>query len=855
MIETEIVTTTTYESIGAVTGLPDTLDKGQSAVITAELTTTNPYGDINFSIFNPLGFDDVFNIGYPQIASLGTSYECNNVSKWVPTMQKSISGLSVGKVDFDLTAVINVDMTRNISNEENKMVIKFPITAMKGFTEGQYAFTVAMKVGTEDVITVTQDIIITDTEHSPTISSGDITLGTPTSLSTVYAGGAAAFQIDINVPAGKSFGFDITGTITGTEVDPLGFYIKNPGLCSGFNQEALPATSKTVDGSSFGTVTNADSADTTIQLMVVLKLSDAATGAVNEKISIDGIETTLTATINTPPAEVGGVSGTSTALGPTTIMAGYAVGVRSEVTIPASIINKPLSFMVIPEYASTDFDVRICKVQLDYVGLGNPCTKIYQEPAKALQSKTWSKTSDTRKFDDVVNFDLGVTCPLNIEGEDSSNVLRLSFYMDLPPQDSIPSGEPIMMSSGLYVDDTALFTTIYNTTTSTTTLTAIEAYDSSQTFITPYLTARIMDETVDIGSIFGIRYVIKINKFTRGKIDFKVKVAEADKDNSKFCSIRVVQVGKNLGCAKLPEEYTRTSVSITDISATSTSVYREGLLEIDGVTNYGSDDLESNMYADDNSIEVLAFFKLIGNSATVNIDATLNGDTKTVTIQGSTNTSAAPTVDLDFQFISIDSDSIDSMHLLAPKTIAIEATIPKGYSGLIKVRVSDKDFSKKITLCGLFVTKVGKNLPCLSKAHEQLSTDSAYAQFYTDQSQPIGVFPALNETDKVELDDLGNPKYFKEMSLYLDVCHYAYTNNPAEDKIQVEFTFKANENGGDGETVTIEAEVITDKSLVKETTVTMSASGQPANLLVSNTTYPEVLDNTTTVIEAGNICK
>ena len=100
---------------------------------------------------------------------------------------------------------------------------------------------------------------------------------------------------------------------------------------------------------------------------------------------------------------------------------------------------------------------------------------------------------------------------------------------------------------------------------------------------------------------------------------------------------------------------------------------------------------------------------------------------------------------------------------------------------------------------------------------------------------------------------MGNPKYFKEISLYLDVCHYAYTNNPAEDKVQVEFTFKANENGGDGETVTIEAEVITDKSLVKETTVTMSASGQPANLLVSNTTYPEVLDNTTTVIEAGDI--
>ena len=41
-----------YESEGAVSGLPDTLDKGKTAVITAEISTVHPFADISFSIFS-----------------------------------------------------------------------------------------------------------------------------------------------------------------------------------------------------------------------------------------------------------------------------------------------------------------------------------------------------------------------------------------------------------------------------------------------------------------------------------------------------------------------------------------------------------------------------------------------------------------------------------------------------------------------------------------------------------------------------------------------------------------------------------------------------------------------------------
>ena len=84
-------------SVAAVTGVPDSLDQGQSAVVTASVSTNNPFGDITFSVFNPLGYDEVFNIGPPQL-TYGDSYLLNDVAKWTPKMLRSYSGQGIGRV-------------------------------------------------------------------------------------------------------------------------------------------------------------------------------------------------------------------------------------------------------------------------------------------------------------------------------------------------------------------------------------------------------------------------------------------------------------------------------------------------------------------------------------------------------------------------------------------------------------------------------------------------------------------------------------------------------------------------------------------------------------------------------------
>ena len=84
-------------SVAAVTGVPDSLDQGESAVVTASVSTNNPFGDITFSVFNPLGYDDVFNIGPPQL-TYGDSYLLNDVAKWTPKMLRSYSGQGIGRV-------------------------------------------------------------------------------------------------------------------------------------------------------------------------------------------------------------------------------------------------------------------------------------------------------------------------------------------------------------------------------------------------------------------------------------------------------------------------------------------------------------------------------------------------------------------------------------------------------------------------------------------------------------------------------------------------------------------------------------------------------------------------------------
>ena len=172
----------------------------------------------------------------------------------------------------------------------------------------------------------------------------------------------------------------------------------------------------------------------------------------------------------------------------------------------------------------------------------------------------------------------------------------------------------------------------------------------------------------------------------------------------------------------------------------------------------------------------------------------------------------------------------------------------------LKIRFADKDFSKKITLCSLHVTKVGKNLPCFSGGKSPISDNgnSVLSQYYHSATQ--GTVPMLNETSKVEIDDLGNPRFYKEMTININLCQYDFEGEPNENKFQVEFTFKANGDAADGDVINIETEIVDlendDSLVIKELALGISETLIP-DLLVSNTSFPQVMENTTTDITIG----
>ena len=208
------------------------------------------------------------------------------------------------------------------------------------------------------------------------------------------------------------------------------------------------------------------------------------------------------------PSEIEDVMGSGTGLGPATIMAGLASGVQTEVVLPSSILNKDLTFHAFPDYDG-DFNLRLCRIEVDYVGLGHPCTIPFKDSSYAQPFSTFSKSVDTKKYDDSITVDLVRSCPVQVPNDQSiNNTLSFSFYYDIPSEETVTANVDIAPSGGLYVDDTVLWTTLYEIkTVASSSFSGIEAWNSNQTLIKPYMTARIMNEITHLNAVFGIRFV------------------------------------------------------------------------------------------------------------------------------------------------------------------------------------------------------------------------------------------------------------------------------------------------------------------------------------------------------------
>merc|ERR1712016_76538 len=157
------------------------------------------------------------------------------------------------------------------------------------------------------------------------------------------------------------------------------------------------------------------------------------------------------------------MGGTGEGLGPTTFNTKFGAGVKSVLAIPPSVLGKSLTFMTYAETDITDFDVRLCRLDVEAVGLGLPCSYSNQDPLVQGPKKVFSKSSPDRMFNDIGKIELGTTCPAAITSVEKPGQLAISFIYEIPNQPV--TAVPYVLSGGLYVAQTALWTSSYSTTT------------------------------------------------------------------------------------------------------------------------------------------------------------------------------------------------------------------------------------------------------------------------------------------------------------------------------------------------------------------------------------------------------
>ena len=457
--------------------------------------------------------------------------------------------------------------------------------------------------------------------------------------------------------------------------------------------------------------------------------------------------------------------------------------------------------------------MKICRVEVEMVGLGLPCL------LPGVQTAVYSARPESN-ITDVGKLELGSVCPALVASGQFSHQLAITFIYELPPQTL--NTAPYVMSWGLYVEDLWLWFASYSLNTDSRQLTGLEGWNwNGQAFTASYLSARIDSNTVKINEPFPVRFVVKINKNTHGRLQFTVKTG----GNAAICGIKIVQIGRNLGCVDKPEgsvdkDY-RTSIGYKrrhDYNA-------EGWLVFDGLTNYGSSELESNMYADDNSIELFVFFTAKGNAT---IKSYLDGGaSKDVTITAR-DEKADSTGPLAFEFVKVPLTDDEKIYSKIPKTLGILIDVPVGYSSPVRIKFVDKDFSL-VDFCSIKVTKVGWNLPCINQ-------------------QQRATFPSKTVSSLVKLDEYGNPRAYKEIYLDLTVCYFNNSNSAEENQFQVELTFRLNSGAEAGNTVTIEAVTnVGGEETSKQTSLTVSLE-VPSFVTITDTAE---VTTTTSPIYAG----
>ena len=451
----------TYDFRVDVAPAANTLNKGDSMLMSFGIVLTEPSFDFTFGAFLPLGYEDILHFGEMSFELGGSFIGCGSSDEdWTVKYARSSTGLTVVNATMTYNGLINWDAERDVNNDDNRILVKVPIhvfdtpAVTAGLTR---ILTFSLKAGESAVWTNTHEITIAGEREAPD-EVKDVVI-TNSTLINVYdglgvpAGDAAVFEVEVEAEPGFSnFTVEMKGDPS-YGVTAMGCQVSFGGSMAYF-APSWAVTERTNDGDAFTyweEVKNTENIESTkVKLRLVFATSPAATFSDISTISawIGGIEVpSLTFTID-DSLDAADITVTQEAafFYPFNYWITHGEAeVRMRVNAPSSGGVVDMNFLSAANEEAL-IQTHVCKVRILEVGENQPCFYLNQHPVE------YEKMTAGSAFEDKAKMAIPQICPLKTEGAAAgSTEFTVSVYYELPPGFTTDTETDI--SSTLYNDD------------------------------------------------------------------------------------------------------------------------------------------------------------------------------------------------------------------------------------------------------------------------------------------------------------------------------------------------------------------------------------------------------------------
>eukprot|EP00094_Tigriopus_californicus_P011496 TCALIF_11101-PA protein Name:"Protein of unknown function" AED:0.09 eAED:0.09 QI:0/0.77/0.73/0.95/0.48/0.58/46/1495/2737 len=720
--------------------------KGNAELFSISAFITEPSADIEFGVFQPLGFNDIFHIG--QISySVGNAFACSRPEFWEERYIRSPSKLTVNNATLRYPFLINREAKRDVNNDVNRIQFQVPVHVLNidSLTNGITRYlSFGLKIGNKKLWSALHEITIQKADpvvnqEVPVLKKVSM-INNLTSSGKVLAGNSVIFRIEMIANPGWSR-FDITlSTNPGSPLEPVGARVIRTGTVAYFPPE-WTVTRRTDNAIShnFGLVKNVDDTNpTTVVLEAAFAIQSIADDSSGEEaiISVGG-ETLSDPTLfidiesNPNPNDVT-VAIEEYGFDNKLYLAGQAA-FDMIVHIPSGSGSESLHFEAVPDFDVTDFSLRLCRASIINIGKALPCVR----HSDTLLKDVYSKSDDTKPFNDFGNIDVGRTCPLNYPSTYmNDNSFTASLVYELPRGQSVDPGSNVRISGGVRLGNNTIWVSsmLYEAQNTPMGPNIITSLNFNETvgnttepvpFVTSYpiITTRGRNSPLfNVNEGFYIQYIMKFQPGT--KADYKF-VIEPPGPQIKICKLIITHIGQNFPCAQPPGS-TVTGYENIELQHDKTGDVcgESATFTFWGLTNWGRDPIIHDLTPDDDSIQIKAYFQVCMQGASavpevLNVLHRLDPES----IQGESEIELSGIIKDFTHDRGIEGTTYKSLtgpddifYSRAPKLMRFEIRVPENYLGDIILMINNTHYDEDhvlLEVCDIAVVKVGENLPCL----------------------------------------------------------------------------------------------------------------------------------------------